>query len=306
MINPRNIRNSDPTLTNYAVTLPEPASVMEQVLPVLPVDTQSGYYNVWTGNEERTANVVDVRAPGMPAALVTRSKSSATYTALERALAYQISDEEADEVGSAAARQAAIRITRGKIVLGAELRAKTLLTTSGNFGTVVAAAAVWSNAAADIPGNIRTAIRGVELKSGLPANTIFIPDNIVPGLFTNTLLADQWTAEQLVAQRLPETFMGLRVITPRMVQNTANMAATASLSFVWDGTTVEVLHVNPNPSILEPTWGLTFRMRNFGTNGVRISDWREERLHSDFVEYARKETSAVTFTAAGAIITGAA
>lgn len=306
MINPRKLRNGDPTLLNYAVTLPESASILEQILPVLLVDSNSGFYNVWLGNEERTADIVDIRAPGSPTPEVSRNKASATYNTIERGAKYLVTDEEADEVGSAAASQAATRIVRGKIILGGELRAKAMVTNSANFSTVIASALVWSNPAALIATYIRNAVRGIEQKSGLPANTILIPDNVVDGMFLNTELADLWTPEQKASRTLPSTLMGLNVLTPRSVNNTANIAQTASLGFVWDGTTVEVLHVNPSPSILEPTWGLTFRVRTFGVNGVALESWRDNFRKGDYVEWRRKQGEVITFKEAGSIITGVA
>lgn len=305
-MNYRKLRNSDPTLLNYAVSLRKGASVAEVLAPVLTVDEPGGYYNIYTGNEDRTYDIADVRAPGSPTPEVFWSKSAAQFNCIERGAKYLVTDEEAGVTGDAAARQAATRLVRGKLDLGYEKRIAALAQDTANFGTVVAAGAFWSIAGTDIVAAIRAGKRGIRLKSGLEPTHILIPDNVVTGVLNNTALADLWTAEQKASGDLPGRFSNMTVITPTMVQQGANIAQTANLSYVWDGTTVAMFHINPNPSILEPTWALTFRDRSFGSQGIALESWRDNFRKGDYVEWRRKQDERVTMTGAAAIITGVA
>ncbi len=315
MPSPRTLRPNVPFLSNYAVGLGQQPGIADEVAPILRVDTEIGVYNIFKGPEKFSDQYVDVRAPGAPLGEVDWSKSTAQYVAVERGLQHLVTDEEADVMGRQAADQAAIDLIRNLLDLGKERRIKTLLTTAGNHGTtkVASGAGGWDDAAADIIGDIRTVKRGVRILSGFEPNTIVIPDDVVPRIQKNTALiaggavVPFFTVDEQAASGLPARFFGMRVLTPYMIANTANLGQTAGLAQLWDGTdTVELLYVNNSPSILSPTWGLQFLVRTFGTNGVDVGSVRSQGgpgRFGDFVWMRRKQGEAVTFKEAGGIIT---
>lgn len=308
MPNYRSLRiPSAPLLLNFSLGRPRQASVIDRLFPVLPVDEVSGTYNTFLGMEGFTDDVVDVRAQGSPTGTVGWSKSEATYNLIERGLNAFVSEEERGTMGPQAADQAGLMVVEDKLALGREGRAKTILTTSGNFGTVVVAAVAWSNAAADIVGEIRTARRGVRLKSGFEPTNIMIPDDEIANIMKNTFLLgeDAFDVEQLMAGELPARLGGMEVVTPRTLLNTANIQQTPNLAQIYDGTNaVQLLYVNPNAGVLAPTYALQFRDRTFGNNGIAIDTIEDERRHGWYIEERRKEDQRLVMKDAGAIITG--
>jgi len=315
MPSPRNLRPNVPFLTNYAVGLKQQAGIADEVMSVLPVDAEIGVYNLFKGPEIYSDQYVDVRAPGAPLGEVDWSKSTAQYVAVERGLQHLVTDEEADVMGRQAADQAAIDLVRNLLNLGLERRVKALLTTAGNHGTTKVANGTggWDDPAADIIGDIRYVKRGVRIASGFEPNTIVVPDDVVPRILKNTALiaggavVPFFSIDQQSDAKLPPRFMGMRVLTPYMIANTANLGQTASLAQLWDGTdTVEILYVDPSPGVVSPTWGLQFRVRTFGTQGVDVGSVRSQGgpgRFGDFVWMRRKQAEAVTFKEAGGIIT---
>lgn len=314
MASPRNLRPNVPFLENYAVGYGQRASIADEVATPVPVDVEIGVYNIFKGIENRTDDVVDVRAPGSPTGEVDWSKTTAQYVAVERGLKHLVTDEEADVMGRSMADQLALDLVRDKLDLGRERRIKTLLTTSANHGTVKVASGAggWTDAAADIIGDVRYLKRGVRtLTGGLEANTIVIPDDEIPGILKNTALiaggavVPIFTATEQMATGLPPRLFGLKVVTPLLIANTANIGQTPSLGQLWDGTnTVEVLYVDPNPGIMKPTWAVQFFVRTFGTRGNKIESWRDNFRKGDYIEMRRKQGEALTFKEAGGILTG--
>lgn len=314
MPNPRSLRPNVPFLANYAVGTQSKPTIADKVAPILKVDTEVGIYNVFDYVANMSDDYVDTRAPGAPLGEVTWNKTTAQYLATERGLAAFVTDEEADVMGRSAADQAALDLVRDLVNLGRERRVKTLVTTAGNHSTTKVASGTggWDDAAADIIGDVRFVKRGVRNLSGFSPVRIVIPDDVVPRILKNTALlaggaaVPYFSVEEQVAMELPPRFMGLEVVTPLVMNNTANLGQTPSLSNLWDGTdTVEILYVDDNPGILKPTWGLQFMVRTFGNaQGADVGSERDNKRFGDRIWYRRKQGEAVTFKAAGGIITG--
>ncbi len=295
-------------ISNYAVTYGRGATVAERLFPYVRVQELSGIYNTFLGLESITDDVADVRAPGAAAPEVDWEKSTATFSVKERARRKFVPEEEAEQASpSINAFLKATELVKDLVNLGYERRIKAIVTNTANHGTIIPASGVWTTAATDIEGDIRKGKKAVRDTSGFDANTILIPSNIAPYLRTNTALREifQFAAPGvLLAGDLPPTLFGLNVITPLSVYNTANAGQTGNRTAIWDGTTVEVLYIDPNPSNLAPTYGVTFLYTPFGVEGERTITYRVEERHGDYVEYGRKQDERLTFAGAGAILTG--
>lgn len=304
MPQPRSLR-VDAIIGNYAVTYGAGLLVAEQIAPILRVTEVSGIYNVFSAYENITDGVDDVRAPGAVAPEVTWSKSTATYNTKEHARRTFVTEEEVGMAQGIDAFFAATRLVKDQTLLGWERRVKALLTTTTNHGTVLPASALWTTVSTDIEGDVEAAKVAVRNLSGFQPNTWVVPSNVAPYIRKNTNIRTYLTDQQLQSGTLPDALFGLRIVTPTAVYNTANPGqATQNRTQVWDGTTSEVMYIDPNPGVLAPTWGLTFLLTTFGINGERTMTYHVDERHGDWVEYARKQDERVTFKEAGCIITG--
>jgi hypothetical protein len=312
MPHPSQLRPNVPFLQNYAVGFGVATGVADRLVPPMAVDEPIGVYNVFRKTENQTNPGADVRAPGSPTHEIDWSKSTARYAAVERGWRHLVTDEEADVMGRTAADQITMDLLNDVLNLGKELRVKAMVTTVANWGytKVASGAGGWADAAADIVGDIRALKTQIRIRSGgLEMTTLYIPDDEIPNVLKNTVLkaADTGllTAEMQANTQLPARLFGVEVVTPVIVQNTANIAVTPTYAQVWDATNVVVgMHVNPNAGIMRPTWALQFRVRGFGTQGQAVASWRDDFRKGDHLEIRRQQDERVTMIEAAAGLTG--
>lgn len=301
--------HQDQNLTNFALVLGTGSFGAAAAMPVISVVHETDKYAIY-GREHVSDDAQGLRAAGTSVAMLTYATTQGVYTAHEYSWGAIVPDRNRDNADVALDPFMAVtRILRNRVFLAWEKRAKTLLTTSGNFGTATAATGTgWADTTTGDPEkDVDTAREAVESTAGYTPNMIVIPPAKARAAKRHPKIRDiiKYTDPSLLVNGdLPPILWNLRVVIPGAIENTANPGQTAAIARVWNGTTVAVLYTDPNPSLEGATWGATFRVRTYGTNGQRVKNYRREDLDGNVVEYGTLQDERVISTACGALITG--
>lgn len=317
---------SDPILTEFSVGYTDPVFVGERMLPVVPVDTQSGRYRVW--DRSKRVRFPSRREPGTVANEVRGGRwSEDTFKTRERSLQAAVADEENQQLNSQGGlanpafggsfqinpAEDAVALVTGSLLLDHEIQTATLLRNTatypvGNTVTLLAADQ-WDNYAGATSNPIdvlRAAILKITSLVGVPPNKMLMgslgatwlenhPD--VVARFTNFNLTD------------PEAFRRLTGFDGEMIlvgvddyYNANDLEeSTVSLSSVW-GKDVILLYNQENLGLNDLSFGKTFAQR-YPDGTVRPVDrWREEGRKSDLVRVSYKWDLKVTSSIAGYLI----
>ena len=170
---------------------------------------------------------------------------------------------------------------------------------TGNDKTGVAATPTgdqflqWNDAASTPIEDIRLQTTAMQEKTGYRPNVLLLgpyvfdklidhPDIIDRVKYGQTAGAPAMANEDVLAQM----FGVDRVVVARTIQNTANLGASDSMSFV-AGKSAALYYANPTPSLLQPSAGYIFTWDGLlggGAMGTRIKRFRMEERASDRVE----------------------
>jgi len=309
-------QNLNTTLTAFgAETFRNLPGVADILAPVVSVPTTTGKYYVFNETESARDDYDAIRAPKTESQEISRSYTSATYSAQQYMLKELVADEEYDNADRAVIdpEQDAAGLIMSKIRLGREIRVCTLLMTSGNYGSNTAGAtAIWNHATAasvKIELDCDTAQLAVEKSCGQTPNTIVIPPHIAKAAKRDSTIRDliKYTDPTLLVNGdLPPTLFGMRVVIPKMVKDSADPGvSTASKGFAWADNSVAVLYIDPVNSKRSLSFCKTFRRPLGGQLDVAMYRYRNDDKHANVVEGGIEEVLAVTASGAGYLITTA-
>lgn len=307
----------DVPLSNYLSMYRPLGSIADEVCPVIPVKRRSDKFYSWdkasllrTGDDSR-------RARGTRPRMIEPTESINGYLAVEYELGTMIEDADIPNTDSVIRlEQVKVQYVSDVIRLQREVRVAALLRLAANSGSLgtsgvsLTSTARYDSTSPDPVGDLRTAIESLRTNTGYKPNTLVIPAAVASYLIK---IAAIQTLIQYIAgvqylrdyslplggtsstpgggspnqtgpefQYMPASFMGLRVIEPGTITNTAGEGATASYSDVW-GKDIRVLYINSGPPMMEiPSVAYTFRSTEYGTAGWNVRRWREEGPKSNF------------------------
>lgn len=325
----------DPILTTLSVGFQEQQLFGESLMPVTPVRTQSGKYNVfdrsdWLIYESR-------RQPGTVANEIQGRKwSTDSFETVEHSLQAPVVDEEEQQLTSLgglanAAFGGAIQIdphadatklvTRA-LLLAHESKVSALLRNLSTYPTgnkvTLAGTQQWDNYTFVTPGDeysivsnpvadIMTAIRTIQTLTGRTPNVIALPSFGLPYIENHPRIVNRFknfSLSQPDAFRTLTGFDGRFVFTDSMYNAANNIDSTASMTRFW-GKDVWVGIVDPQPGLLTQTFGKTFA-QVYPDGTIRPTDrWREEGRKADLVRTSYKYDLKVVSSIAGYLIQNA-
>lgn len=325
----------DPILTNLSVGFADPTVYGEQLLPVTPVRTQSGRYNVfdrsdWLLYESR-------RAPGTVAHEIQGRKwSTDVFDTVEHSLQAPIHDEERQNLNSQGGlanpvfggaiqidpEADATRLVTRALLLGHESRVSGLVRNTANYpGTnfvTLAGTSQWDNwtygtagvattVVSDPVANIMTAMRTIRNLTGRWPNTLAIPSFGIPYIENHPRIVvrfQNFSLTQPDAFRLLTGFDGRIVQTDSIYNAANNVDAAQNMTYFW-GKDVWLGIVDPTPGLNQLTFGKTFA-QIYPDGTVRPTDrWREESRKSDIVRTSYKYDLKIVSSIAGYLIQNA-
>lgn len=292
----RTVQLVDPVLTNIARLYRPHGLIAEQVMPRVPVATETGQIVVWSSEDFFRVDTNPLVPDRAETKEVDAGLDKIGYVCEEYALKASISEREARQAASM------LNLRRGKqnlvldqLALHRELRVATLLQKSTTAGGKLTSGAApsnnWNHADATIIADLITAKETVYDLIGMEPTHAVIPYKVANAVAQQAdileILKYTVNGQQLIAgtgsdgsQRiLPRQLAGLELIIPRGRKVTsAEGAASTTYADVW-GDDVRVLYLNPNPDTESPSVGYTLEAA-----GRETKTWRNQ---DPSVEYIR-------------------
>jgi hypothetical protein len=306
-------------LSNISIGYHPMGMVAEQVFPVVPVKHESDDYYVWDKPSafrlDRTDGAYTLRADGTESRTLSFGATVKGYRCEEYALRTRITDRmRANQDDALQLEVSFVRRVQDLLLLEQELRVATLLTTTGNYSSsnrvTLSGTNQWNNASftsqtngqhSVIIGELLTGIDAIrQATGGLKPNKMIIPHAVAMVMANDPGIIDaiKYTHTDLLNNDmpLPQSFLGMDVIIPRVPYQSAVEGEATSFSDVW-GKNVVLLYVNPTPGLDALTAGMIFRSRPW-----QVKQWREEQIESTFYEPSFVQTELLIAADAGYLI----
>lgn len=326
---------TDPILTNFSVGLPDQDLYGVQIMPMIPVNTQSGRYRVF----DRSDWLIypSRREPGTEAHEIRGRKwSEDTFMTQEHSLQAPIHDEERQQLNSLGGlatpafggalqiqpeRDATTLVTRS-ILLEHEVTTANLVRDTATYpvaNTVtLAGAQQWDDytfvtpldeysIVSDPIGDIYAGMQAIYAATRRWPNTLAIPRLGVRIIENHPRVVKRFQNFSLLQ---PDAFLRLtgfegKILLVDSVYNSAdNIDATPVMTDLW-GKDVWMGIVNPSLSQNEMSFGKTFSQIYPNGNLRPIDRWREEKRKSDIVRASQKYDQKVVSDDAGYLIKNA-
>lgn len=278
-------------LSNLARLYRPTEFIADQICARLPVRNESDDYYVFDQGPFYATDVDDLVPDRAAPRRIEFAHSVEGYATKRRELAWDVSDRERRNADSQLRLETnKQRGTLGRLLLKREIRVANLLRKTTNGGELTLggnASAKWDAATTDyqdLATDVMTAKTAIRQAIGAAPNVIVIPAAVAEGMHKSLLFqALQYTygsetARNLIEQEypvLPPTLFGMRVLTPGLIQNTANEGQTEAYSDVW-GEAVRMLYVTAGPAVEEPSVAYTFQSEDLVTR-----QWRDEERRVD-------------------------
>ncbi len=316
---------SDPILTNFSTGYRSPTFVGLDILPQVPVNTQSGRYRVF--DRSNRVRFYSRREPGTVANEVRGGRwSEDSFKTVEHSLQAAVADEERQELNSQGGlanatfggalqldpERDATALILNSLLLEHELATAALVRNTATYpaghSVTLLTADQWDNYAGATSNPIsvvRTAINTIMSKIGVAPNLMVMGAQGVPWLeehpdmvarFTNFALTDDGAFRALTG------FDGRLVVIPDDQYNDDDIQeATTTLTSAW-GKDVFIGYVTPGLGLNELSFGKTFA-QTYPDGSTRPTDrWREEGRKSDLIRTSWKYDIKVTSSVAGYLI----
>jgi hypothetical protein len=278
----------------------EEGFIAEDICPRLPVVHETDNYVVWDQGPFYRSDVSDLTADRAAPREVDFSYSTSSYSALRRELAWTISDRERKNADSQLRLEETKQIgtlrnlqTLREMRMAALLKINTSTTVingepivGGIDSTMTAAASPQLDAATttwkDFVGQLTTGAQKMRQSVGVRPNTLVIPAAVAEGMNKSIIFSSaggplntytgspESNAYFQQFPLLPSRILGMRVLVPGNIKNTAKEGQTASYSDIW-GKDVLLAYVTPGPALDSPSLAYTF------TSEPRLTrSWRDD------------------------------
>ena len=273
----------DTALTNLSLQFQNPGLIAEMVAPVVNVKKESDVY--WKfGNEERREiedGEGDRRACGAEARVFDwKPTGTDPYLAIERALKGFVCDRTiANADAPVRPRQRTTNKLAYALRLQYEIRVATIAQDTGTT-TFTAVPTKWDDPTADIETDVLAAKEVIRGKIGVDPNTIILPRAVANHVIEFLKGAAEISIrERSSLFRVPDEWLGLRVLVAEAVKNTAAEGAADALTDVWDSKPV-LAWINPGtPGLEDMSYMWTIRARQF-----EVRTWRDEPKRGAWIE----------------------
>lgn len=264
-INPGD-QHIDSLLTNLLIGFKPEGMIGDVLFPVVNVQKQSGIYaKVDKGNWFRIPDTN--RAPGTAPREVSYTVSSDTYFAPNYELATTVAWETIDNADVPhRPLQRSAELVQTNLLLDFEQRVATTAWAGVGASATKTGTAAWNDLLNSDPlSDYETARETIRSTTGKKPNLCILPEkvllklrrhpDIVRAAYPGAGVGGLVTADQ-IGQILDPTG-SMRVVVPGAIKNTSAPGQADAFSDVWS-TSVILAYVDPNPSPMQPTFGLAF------------------------------------------------
>lgn len=303
----------DRPLSNYLAANRATGSIADAVSPIVSVSRRSDKFYTWDKAALLGGASDDSRrARGAEPTMIEPSFAIDGFLAVEYELGTMIEDSDMPNTDEMLQLEMVkVGFVQDRMRLQREARVAAALRLSANGGnlasngTTLTGTDQWNHASfvhANLIRDITVGIEAVRAVTGHKPNTIIIPAAVAAVVVRNTAVQAliQYTVgpdylrnltiplggmasagtggDQLPGdfRYMPANFLGLRVLEPSLITNTAAEGLTGSYSDLW-GKDVRIMYVNPNtPNFSIPSTQYTFRSTEYGTAGWNVRRWRDE------------------------------
>ena len=291
------------TLTNYARGLAQDltGSLASFLAPEVVVPAASGQYKSF--DDKNTFQVVDTaRAVGGPAKRLEFAASDPTYNCLPQALEIAIDDHERDEAGD------------GDPLRLEEAKTQTLVSSAvtSHEAKVFAcldsltAAAGMDTSADDVIGMIDDQIEGLATDTGRMPNRMVIGLPLWKGLRNSPKVIARFPGAAAIGVSMAQ-FASL-LLNPSidvrvgiLAKDLAKLGAAKNNANIAGGQLV-IFHASASPTLYDPSFMKTFRLRRGGVDVVRT--YRDDSARSDILAVDWSEDIRVTSPICARKLTG--
>ena len=320
----------DPILTNFSIGYVDQALYGERVMPVTPVNTQSGRYRVF--DRSNWLIFESAREPGAVANEIQGAKwSEDFFYTRERSLQVPIFDEERQQLTSQGGLANAVfggalqlnpeldatALAVRSILLDHEKQVSTLVRDPAQYAVankvVLAGAQQWDDYTGGVASTsnpvtaIQIGMRAVYAATGRYPNTLIVPGLGMQYVENHPRIVDRFKNFSL---SIPDAFRVLTgfegtILPVDSVYNAANnIDATINVQSFW-GKDVWLGIVDPGLGLNQFTFGKTFS-QTYPDGSTRPTDrWREEPRKADLVRVSQKYDLKITSAGAGYLIQNA-
>lgn len=280
--------------------------IAEEICPRLPVVHETDLFYTWQQGDFFGTETSDLTADRTEPREIDFLATTSSYQAIRRELAWTISQRERQNADNqlrlAEVKQEGVL---GRLQLLREMRIAAILqdssvtTTIGpekfagqlDSGNTAAKTAFWDGSTTTYQNIVTDLVKGItkmRQQIGIRPNTLVIPAAVAEGLTKSLFYTSSGgpivqyggnpDSVGLYTQYplLPNSLLGMRVLIPGAIKNTAKEGQTASYSDIW-GETVILAYVTPGPALETPSVAYTFtaesRQTRTARDEVRRLDW---------------------------------
>jgi hypothetical protein len=302
----------DVPLTGLTIAYEPQGLIAPMIYPVVSVDKETGVYYTWPKAE--SMRLYDAfRARGREANRITFDVSSDGYAVKNYSLALDIPLEDIANADAALNIQAsaAERVTDG-LNLAWEDRLATTLTTTTNMTSSTALANPWSDFTNSSPiDDLYTARNAIRKQTGYTPNVWIYSDVAWTNISRHPDViefirgkGDDTGGGPVSEQQLANALGGGRVLIGKGLKNIAAEGQAPVFTDVWS-TACVVLYVAPNPGMMQPSHGYTFRWTPTGLPGpLAVERYQNTRPKTESVEVHMFQDEKVTGADLGYLIVG--
>lgn len=267
----------DVPLTNLAIGYRPKDLIADLVCPRVKVAKPTNKFIVY--GSENMKLTPTLRDPKGKSNEVSRSMSTDDYYCNPHALHELINDDDRSAVPDGANLESgAVMGLMDRMAISLEAEVASLFTTTGNYSSstyyeTVAANDQWSNASADIEGQVLDAVKVVKDGCASEANAIIIPWSVAHKMRRNTQIIERMkhTNPNMISSNiLPPTLYGLKVFIAGAQKDTVQQGQSGiTLSEIWSDY-VCVFYHNPTAGWFDMAFTKNFSMGQLGFYVKRI------------------------------------
>ncbi len=254
----------DGPLSNITTAYRPQNMIADMIFPVVPVNKETNIFYQWSkGDMLRVENAR--RARGSAANVVTMGVNSAGYVALQYALRTDIPYEDIDNADDPLNyRETMVNFVKDKLMLAYEDRVAILVGNTSNVGTSTTLGTSWDDPTTtplDTLNNMKEAIRqgtGYEPNLAVISNQVALRLGKHPDVIDFVRGKGTTTGGFVPAADIFRQFGIEKTLVGKGIKNTAAEDLSATFTDIWS-TTLLLAYVAPNPGLMIPTYGYTFR-----------------------------------------------
>jgi len=291
----------DTALSNISIAYTNAAFIADQVFPVVGVNKKTDYYWVfpkaaWQRDE------VAIRAPGTRAARADYDITTASYVAINYAIAKVVPDEVRDNADNPLRPDVeATEFVTSALLRALERRVANLTTGgSGLWAYSTTPTTQWSVDTSDPWGDIDAAMNGVISVTGAQPNVAVMSWDVWRHLRQHPDFLDRvkYTrpSGRVEVGDLRSWFGFDKVLIGNSLWDKAQEGVTASPLYIW-GDQFWCGYVPATPSLMTPAAGYVLE---WGNRTVRR--YREDQEHQDVVEAMHYTDEVITASDSGAVL----